>query len=91
MIVVRIVGVDSLADEPDEEVSINSFVVMQWNEIQIVQAQDSGDEENPNHTKFPDTFRNVLFESAERLARVVNLCGMRLDARPCRTRAPVAI
>ena len=89
MIVVRIVGVDSFADEPDEKVSIDTFVVMQWNEIQIPQAQDGGDEENPSHTKFPDAFRNVFFKGAKRPPRTFNLCGMRLDAE-LRLRALVA-
>lgn len=90
MIVVRIVGVDSFADEPDEEVSIDTFVVMQWNEIQIVETQNGCDEENSSHTKLPDALRNVLFECAKRPARIVNLRGMRLYACLCRTRALVA-
>jgi len=80
MIVVRIVGVDSFADEPDEEISIDTFVVMQRNEIQIPQAQHGGDEEDPSHAKSPDAFRNVFFEGTKRPPRIVNLRGMRLDA-----------
>ena len=90
MVVVRIVGVDSFADEPDEEVSIYSFVMMQWNEIQIVQTQHSAGQQDPNHTKFPNACRNVLFECARRPAQIVNLRGMRFDAGFCRTSALVA-
>ena len=75
MIVFRIVPVSAIAHEPDKEVSVNSFIVMQWHEIQIVEPENGGDHEDPDDTKLPDAFRDVPFR---RLTRVVTLSGMSL-------------
>ena len=73
MVVFRIVPVSSIAHEPDEEVSVNSFVVMQGHEVEIVQAQNGGNYEDPDYTELPDAFRDVSFHQR---SGVISLCGM---------------
>ena len=84
MIVFRIVPVKSFTYEPDEEVPVNSFVVMQRYEVEIVQPQNGGNQNDPDHAELPDAFRNVLFQCAAttrtraRLVGLASLCGMSL-------------
>jgi hypothetical protein len=35
--------IDSLAHEPDEKIPVDAFIMMQWDEIEIVQTQNGGD------------------------------------------------
>jgi hypothetical protein len=53
MIIRRIVLVGSLANQPDQKISIDAFVVMQWYEVQIVQAKAGSDQEDNDHTDSP--------------------------------------
>ena len=75
MIVLRIIAVVSFTDEPDEEVSVYTFVVMQWDQVQIVEPQDGGDDEDRDHAEHPHAFRNIVGAgSSGRLRRVLSLC-----------------
>ena len=48
-----------IADEFDEEVSVNAFVVMQRYEIEIVESEGCGDEQDRDHTDLPNAFRDI--------------------------------
>src|SRR5689334_15439918 len=59
MIVCRIVRVSAFANQPDEKVSVYSFVVMKWHETEIVQTKGGSKQEDRNHSDAPNFFRQV--------------------------------
>ena len=59
MIVFGIVFVRALAHESDQEVSVDAFIVMQRNEIQIVKPEHRRDHQDHDHTDLPNAFRNI--------------------------------
>src|SRR5204863_102752 len=73
MIVFRIVLVNSVAYELDQEVSIDSFVVMQRDKREIVQTQHRSNEENRARTDTPDALRHVVH--GWRLAHATSTLG----------------
>jgi len=60
MIILRVILVGSLANQSDEEIPVDAFVVMQWHEIQIVQAQAGGDEEDYDDADSPGVLRQTF-------------------------------
>jgi hypothetical protein len=59
VIIRRVVGVDALAHESHEEISIDAFIVMQWYEVEIVKAQYSREDEDHQRADPPGAFGNV--------------------------------
>jgi len=78
MIVFRIVPVHSFAHEPDEKVSVNTFIVMQRYEVKVVKAQNGGNQNDPDHAELPDAFRDVLSRHAT--LRFIGFGGMSLPS-----------
>src|SRR5687767_8348824 len=69
VVVFRIVFVRALAHKLHQKVSINAFVVMQRDEIEIVEPEDRRDEQDRNHTDLPKAFRNIGGNSCGRRGR----------------------
>jgi hypothetical protein len=60
MIILRIVLVRSLANQPDEKIPIDAFIVMQWYEIKIVKAKAGSDEKDNDDADSPGVLRETL-------------------------------
>ena len=79
MIILGIVPVRSFAHEPHQEVSIDSFIVVQWHEIEIIKTKNGGNEEDCDDADCPDTVGDVVVHD-NLTARVFSLGGMSLNA-----------
>ena len=81
MIIFGIVTKGSLAYEPERKISIDSFVVVQRHEAQIVETEKGANDEDPDDAESPYRFGNVFLDSRfNRVPRIVRLGWMALNA-----------
>ncbi len=66
VVILGIVFVLSVTNESEEKVSVDAFVVMQRDEVQVVKPEHRRDQHDRDHADQPNVIRNVGAESGRR-------------------------
>ena len=70
MIVCRDRMVESLANEPNQKVSVYSFIVMKRHQVEVVETKNRPDQKDYDRSDAPRLFGNVLYTCGPQPQRV---------------------